>query len=177
MSDFPRDKKRIEALIKGRQFEEALESCNALLEKEAGVSAKILRLRAFAYASAGRFDAAIADRERIVETSEVLLRDYFQLGDNSISAGRFPEAVKWFTKTLQLGREQKVSWFEAATLLLLAYAQTYTGAIAEARENLESAVKIEPDCMMPLAGGDWATYQSIGEKIDRLVRVSEKPKH
>jgi tetratricopeptide (TPR) repeat protein len=171
-----KETKRIEALIKNRQFDEALESCTALLADRSVSKADVLRLRAFAYASAGQYDAAIVDRQSIVEGGTALLRDYFQLGDNAIAAGRFAEAAKWFTRTLELGREQKEPWFEAAAHMLLALAQVHTGAIAEARENLERAIKIDPDCMMPLVGGDWATYQSISEEIERLSRGSAKPR-
>jgi tetratricopeptide (TPR) repeat protein len=170
------EKKRIEALIKSRQFDEALERCNALLADGGISSADVLRLRAFAYASAGQYDAAIVDRQSIVEGGTALLRDYFQLGDNAIAAGRFAEAAKWLTKTLHMGREQKERWFEAAAYMLLAHAQVHTGAIGEARENLERAIKIDPECMMPLVGGEWATYQSINEQIDRHSRGSSKPR-
>jgi tetratricopeptide (TPR) repeat protein len=169
-------KQRITALIKAQHYEEAVDSCSGLLTQKNMPMADVLRLRAFAYASAGEYDAAIADRERIVEAGEPLLRDYYQLGDNAISLCRFPEAIKWLTKTLEVGREQKESWFESAALMLLAYAQVHTGALADAKEHLESAKKIDPDCRMPLDGGDWATYETISKKIDQLSSGRGKPR-
>jgi tetratricopeptide (TPR) repeat protein len=168
MKDFKTTKRAVEALIQVRSFDKALEICNAALRDKIYDDAELLRLSAYVHASSGDYESAVCARERIVEKHTPQLRDYFQLGENCVSAGRFSEAAEWLEKTLQKGSQMGETWFDAASLMLLAYAQARTGRSLAARENLQRSIEIDSECRMPLVDGDWATFESVTRDIQHL---------
>lgn len=167
MNEFDKHEKHIKALAEKGESDEALAQCNALLTELPESKAGILRLRAYIYARRGMYEEAIADREMLISGGNGILRDYYQLGDNSLSAGRFADASKWFHEVLRMGAEQNETWFDAAALLLLSYAQMRLGQLHEAEKNLEKAVAIDPECAMPVRGEGTLTHQSLRDQIRR----------
>jgi|SRR5882672_3506190 len=168
MSDFEKQKKRIKSLAENGEPDEALAHCNALLAELPESKAEILRLRAYVYAHRGMYEEAIVDRETLISSGNGILRDYYQLGDNSVSAGRFADASKWFHEVLRRGADQNETWFDSAALLLLAYAQMRLGRLQEAAQYLEKAAAIDPECAMPVRGEGIVTHQSLRDEIRRL---------
>lgn len=110
--DFERYKKRAKALVDEGKAAEAIDLCSQLLAQLPQATADILRLRAYVYALEGRYTEAIADRNSVIARGEGILRDYYQLGDNSLSAGRFEDASRWLQEALRLGRIQSEAWVE-----------------------------------------------------------------
>lgn len=167
--DLGRHKKRVKTLVDQGKAAEALDLCGQLLAQLPQATADILRLRAYVYALEGRYAEAIADRNSVIESGEGKLRDYYQLGDNAVSAGRFEDASRWLQEALRLGRIQGESWFESAALLLLSYAKMQLGQLQEASETLERAVAVDPECAMPIRGHGVVTHQSLRDEITRRV--------
>ena len=165
---FKQHEKRIKTLIENKAHDEALAQCNALLAEQPELRGEVLRLRAYVHAHRGLYDEAIADRESLVNEGLAILRDYYQLGDNSMSAGRFKEASKWFHEVLRRGAEQNETWFNSAALLLLSYAQMRLGQLQEAESNLDKAVAIDPECAMPVRGEGIVTHQALRAEIRKL---------
>jgi tetratricopeptide (TPR) repeat protein len=174
MNVFETQKKRIKGLLEGGEPDSALAECNALLAKHPGSRADLLRLRAYVFAHRGMYEEAIADREALIGSGEGILRDYYQLGDNALSAGRFADASKWFQEVLRVGAEQKESWFDSAALLLLSYSQMRLGHLQEAAKYVEKAMALEPDCAMPVRGEGVVAGQSLRDEITR--RMASPPK-
>jgi tetratricopeptide (TPR) repeat protein len=174
MNDFETQKKRIKSLVEGSEPDAALAECNALLAKHPEWRADLLRSRAYVFAHRGMYEAAIADREALIGSGEGILRDYYQLGDNALSAGRFADASKWFQEVLRLGTEQNESWFDAAALLLLSYSQMQLGHLYEAAQYVEKAIALESDCAMPVRGEGLVAGQALREEITR--RIASTPK-
>ena len=174
VNEFKQHEKRIKTLIENKAHDEALAECNALLAQQPELKAEVLRLRAYVHAHRGMYDEAIADRETLIDEGLAILRDYYQLGDNSMSAGRFKEASKWFHEVLRRGAEQNETWFDSAALLLLSYAQMRLGQLQEAQRNLDKAVAIDAECAMPVRGAGIVTHQSLREEIQRLASGAAK---
>lgn len=174
MSEIEKHKKRIKTLVEKDAHDDALAQCDALLAEQPEVRAEVLRLRAYVHADRGLYDEAIADRETLVNEGLAILRDYYQLGDNSMSAGRFMEAIRWFHEVLRRGAEQNETWFDSAALLLLSYTQMRLGQLQEAERNLDKAVAIDPECAMPVRGAGIVTHQSLREEIKRLASGAAK---
>lgn len=165
--DFESYKRRAKTLVDQGKAAEALDLCSQLLAQLPQATADILRLRAYVYALEGRYTEAIADRSSVIARGEGILRDYYQLGDNSLSAGLFEDASRWLQEALRLGRVQGESWFESAALLLLSYVKMQLGQLQEASETLERAVAIDPECAMPIRGHGMVTHQSLRDEITR----------
>jgi len=174
VSEFERHNKRIKTLVENDSHEEALAQCNALLAAQPESQAEILRLRAYVHAHRGTYDEAIADRESLINSGTACLRDYYQLGDNSLSAGRFEDASKWFHEVLRRGAQQNDTWFDSAALLLLSYAQMRLGELQDAEKNLEKAVAIDAECAIPVRGEGIVTHQSLRDEIRRRAGVATK---
>lgn len=171
MDDFKQHEKRIKSLVQRKAHDEALAECNAFKAQHPELKAEVLRLRAYIHAHRGAYDDAIADRESLVNEGLAILRDYYQLGDNSLSAGRFKEASKWFNDALRRGAEENETWFDSAALLLLSYSQMRLGLLQEAEKNLDKAVALDADCAMPVRGEGIVTHQSLREEIRRLMKA------
>lgn len=169
MGEVKKHENRIKSLIENKAHDEALAECNALLEEQPELRAEALRLRAYVNSHRGLYREAIADRELLVNEGLAILRDYYQLGDNSMSAGRFKEASKWLQEVLRRGSEQHETWFNSAALLLLSYAQMRLGQLKEAEKNLDKAAAIDPECAMPVRGEGIVTHQALREQIRRLA--------
>lgn len=172
MSDLKERTKRIKSLADQGRFEDALASCDSLLEQSPGLKGEILRARAYVYSVQGRYDLAIADRRTLIESGEGLLRDYYQIGDNSMSAGLFEDASGWFIEILRLGAEQNEKWFESAALLLLSFAQLQLGRLQEASRYLDQAVSSDPECAMPVRGHGMINPDRLRKEIARRLGTS-----
>jgi tetratricopeptide (TPR) repeat protein len=170
VSEFKEHERKIKALIESKGHDEALSQCSALLAEQPELKAEVLRLRAYVHAHRGSYDEAIADRKTLVNEGIAMLRDYYQLGDNSLSAGHYREASQWFNEVLRRGAEQNETWFESAALLLLSYAQMRLGQLQEAEKSLDKAVAIDAECAMPVRGEGIVTHQSLREEINRNRR-------
>jgi tetratricopeptide (TPR) repeat protein len=172
--EFGKHRKLVKSLVDQGKAAEALKLCGQLLTQLPQATADVLRLRAYVYALGGRYTEAIADRNAVIASGEGMLRDYYQLGDNALSAGRFEDASRWLQEALRLGRIQSEPWFESAALLLLSYAKMELGQLQEASETLERAVAIDPECAMPIRGHGVITHQSLRDEIMR--RAESKPR-
>jgi len=170
MLDLSKRRQRVKELARRGGFDEAITECHALLEQFPEAKADLLRLRAYVYATHGKYHEAIADRKELIASGEGVLRDYYLLGDNSISLGQFREAAAALRELLRLGAEQKEDWFESAAFFLLSYSEMQLGRLQEASEYLERAVARDPDCALPIRGYGIMTYQQLGELINRRSR-------
>jgi tetratricopeptide (TPR) repeat protein len=167
VSEFDKHKARIKGLAESGDYDEALTQCNDFLIGGTASRADVLRLRAYVYAHQGRYGEAIADRETIVRSGEGVLRDYYQLGDNLLSAGRYLDASKCFEESLRRGKKEGETWFDSASWLLLSLAQTRMGNLQDAETSLNNAIRIDPECAMPVRGEGLITNQSLKEEIQR----------
>lgn len=174
MIEFNSHKSHVNALVKEGKYDEALARCDSLFAEMPISRAEILRLRAYVHAHRGTYEEAIADRESIISSDEGILRDYYQLADNLLSAGRYEDASKWFNEVLRKGADQNETWFDAAALLLLAYAQIRLGRLQDAEIALDKAVAIDPECAMPVRGDGLVTHQNLREEIQRRARGGGK---
>jgi tetratricopeptide (TPR) repeat protein len=170
---FAECKRRVDLLVKQGLLDEALAQCDFLIVQHPEWRVDIIRLRAYTYARKGMYPQAISEREALIESGDGMLRDYFQLGDNLLSAGRFAAASESFQEVLRLGAEQNESWFESAALLLLAYAQLRLGQLQLAIVYLDRAVAINPESAMPVHGEGMLTHQDLRIKIDEALRQEE----
>ena len=169
LNSFKEEKRKVNALADQGKMEEALAQCDALHAQHPEWRVEIIRLRAYTYTRQGMYQEAIAEREALISSTGGTLRDYYQLGDNFLSAGRFDEASRWLEDVLRVGAEQKEPWFESAALLLLAYAQMRLGRLQLATSYLDRAVAVDPECAMPVGGEGVLTHQELRAKINERV--------
>jgi tetratricopeptide (TPR) repeat protein len=169
MTEFEEHRQSIKTLADQGEFDDALAKCNYHLAHFPESRGDILRVRAYVYSLQGMYEQAITDRKELIESGGGILRDYYQLGDNSLSLGRFADASKWLREALRVGTEQGETWFEGAALLLLSYTQMQLGQLQEAAEFLDQAVARDPECAMPVHGHGIMTHQLLRDEINRRL--------
>ena len=167
MSGFREYKRQVNALAEQGRLDEALAQCDFLMTQHPEWKADISRLRAYTFARQGMYQEAISEREALISSGGGMLRDYYLLGDNLLSAGCFVEASECLQEVLRIGALEKETWFDSATLLLLAYTQMRLGQFQLAISYLDRAVAIDPECAMPVDGEGMLTNQDLRSKINK----------
>lgn len=155
----------IKSLVEQNEFGQALAECEKLLFAHPENSADVLRIRAFVYASSGDYASSLRDREKILELSECMMKDYYLAAEQAIYAGQFAKATTWLKETVRLGHSKNDTWFESSSNFLLAYAQLELGNCAEALKYLDMAVNLENDIAMPLPNTTICTHSELRDLI------------
>ena len=176
MQEFDKHIREIKALADQGEFDDALTKCNFLLAQMPEMRSDILRIRAYVYSLQGMYEQAIDDRNELIGSGDGMLRDYYLLGDNSLSLGRFADASKSLQEVLRLGAEQNETWFDSAALLLLSYAHMELGRLQEAIQCLDQAIDKDPECAIPMPGQGMVSHQQLREEINRRNQKIKKYK-
>lgn len=159
---------RIKTLVEQKKYDEALASCENILQEMPEKKADILRVRASIFSRSGNYERALQDREELLEMSECGISDYYLAADNALSAQKYAKACSWLNNVLKLGEEQKDTWFNSGAYFLLAYAKMELGQYIPAITDLDRAVSIESDVGMPLPGMcGICSHQQLREEILR----------
>lgn len=157
---------RVKRLVNQKSYGEALAECGKLLSSDPEHKNEILRVRAYAFAMSGDYESAVADYEAVINGDSPSLRNYYLGAFDALSLKDFEKAVAWFEKLLRLGREQKKTGFEAATLFYLSYAYTRLDEYEKAIRYLDEAIGVESDIAMPVPEG-MCHHTHLREEIER----------
>ena len=157
---------RVERLINQALYEEALVECGNLLSTDPEHKDEILRVRAHAFAMSGDDASAIRDHELVITGGSPKLSDYNLGAFRAISAEEFEKAVVWFEELLRLGREQKETGFESATLFYLAYLYMEFKEFDKAIDYLAAAERIEPEGGIPIPNVGMCNHTQLLEEIE-----------
>lgn len=81
-----------------------------------------LRTLSFQYKLEGDYKKAVDCRNQIIELERAELGDYYFIGEWYIDSKQYQLAEEILTQCIELGKEQKDSYYESASYLLRAYA-------------------------------------------------------
>lgn len=161
--------KLIKQVAEKGDYDRALTECEKLLRKGGSKNADILRTRAYVFALSGDYDRAVKDRRTVLGMVDATIDDYFLAANNAISAGKMKQASVWLNEVLRLGNEQKETWFEVASLFLLAYSQMELRQYTKALASLSRATELQPGCAMPLPRIGMYNHEQLRDEIRKRV--------
>jgi predicted O-linked N-acetylglucosamine transferase (SPINDLY family) len=132
--------------------------------------------RADLYRQMQRFTEALADYDAILRSDPTLADGWRMRGDLLRALGRFDAALASYAEAATRAPEVADTWREWGTLLWVG-----RGALAEAIEKLEHAVRLDPD--LPYAQGflahlkmqacDWHAFAQSGARLDAGVQAGK----
>lgn len=136
------DIEAIKSLIKGGQYDEALEACQQLTENRPELKYDVLRQKSYLYSRQGKYKAAVNELSSIINTGEARISDYHLAAFWALFDEQLKSALDWYLITLQLGEDQNETWFRYNTLCSIAYIYMKFGEYEKATFFLD---KVESD--------------------------------
>ncbi len=91
-----------------------------------------------------------------------------------MATGEFLKASVWFKDVLRLSELQNETWFNSASYFLLAYSQMELCDYKNALINLEKAVKISPNCSMPIHNIGMCDHNELKKEIIHRANADQK---
>lgn len=128
----------------------ALNAINFILHDRDDDNLEALRIRAYVYNLNRNYSEALADRLKIVSSTEPKLKDYFLAANAALYIKSYHLAVDLLDNLLEKGAEKNNNWFNSTAFFLLAYCYMQEGDYKKASINLDKAEFIETDVSIPI---------------------------
>lgn len=156
---------KIYRLFEARDYQKAVNLCNALLSEEHDneFTAEVLRERAMLFNCLGELDDALNDYLRVLRIVEVpKVADYYFSGCYSVRLQQYKKALTYLNDGIILTCDRRETYYLSSLLFVKAYALYKVRAFDQAEEALED---IEEDFKL------WIENPKVPLKKSELLKL------
>jgi hypothetical protein len=111
----------IKLLIKNRQYDDALTTCNELTESHPEFEYEIMYQRSHVYAARGNYKDAVKELSLIIDAGKATLGNYDTAAFWALFDEQLEQSLDWYLIALKMGEDQDESWFRSNELFLISY--------------------------------------------------------